>query len=176
MKNYRTRISQAFLALVLATSFAWAQDKPKEFTKPTIDIGIVVKDLDKSAKFYTEALGLTEVKGFAVTGEVGKKIGLINNMPATVRVFAMDGADNSARLKVMSFPEAPGKNADQSYIHSTVGIRYLTIFVTSTDKALERLKKAGVKTLGETPVSLGGKDRLTTLRDPDGNFIELIGP
>ena len=33
------------------------------FSNPSADIGIVVKDLEKSAKFYTETLGMTEVPG-----------------------------------------------------------------------------------------------------------------
>jgi hypothetical protein len=41
---------------------------------------------------------------------------------------------------------------------------------------LERLKKAGVKTLGETPLDMGNHTRLIAVKDPDGNFIELIGP
>ena len=44
------------------------------------------------------------------------------------------------------------------------------------DACFARLKKAGVKLLGKTPASLGGKNKLTVFRDPDGNFIELIGP
>ena len=42
--------------------------------------------------------------------------------------------------------------------------------------ALARLKKHKVKLLGQTPAPLGGKMRLTVFHDPDGNFIELIGP
>ena len=76
---------------------------------------------------------------------------------------------------MMSFPDAPGKVPDQSFIHSTLGIRYLTLYVSDADKALERLTKTGVKPIGETPISLGNDARLIAVRDPDGNFIELIG-
>ena len=59
-------------ALSLATFFGsgtsvQAEDKPV-FSKVTVDLGIVVSDLDKTAKFYTEVIGLTEVKGFSVSG------------------------------------------------------------------------------------------------------------
>jgi catechol 2,3-dioxygenase-like lactoylglutathione lyase family enzyme len=43
------------------------------------------------------------------------------------------------------------------------------------DKALGRLTQYGVKTIGETPLSMGA-NRLIAFQDPDGNFIELIGP
>jgi hypothetical protein len=38
------------------------------------------------------------------------------------------------------------------------------------------LRKAKVKLEGKSPVDLGGGNQLATVRDPDGNFIELIGP
>ena len=53
---------------------------------------------------------------------------------------------------------------------------YITIRVADMADALARLKKAKVKLLGETPASLGGNTRITVFRDPDGNFVELIGP
>lgn len=176
VRSLRGIVPAILLMMAACCSQAQNTNKPAEFSKSVVDIGIVAKDLEKSARFYSEVIGLTETKGFSVTGEMGKKIGLINNLPATIRVFMLGDADSSTRIKLMSFPQAPGKAADQSYIHSTYGFRYLTIFVKSTDAALERCKKAGVKPIGETPFSLGGSSRLTTVRDPDGNFIELIGP
>ena len=69
------------------------------------------------------------------------------------------------------------KKSDQSYINSTLGFSYLTIFVKSTDVALERLKKAGVKPIAKGPATLPAnldpKLSLTIVRDPDGNVIEL---
>ena len=149
--------------------------RSNSFAKPVVDIGIVVSDLDKSAKFYTESLGMTEVKGFSVTGELGRKIGLIDNHPVDIRVFVPAETDAATRIKIMSFADAPGKAADQAFIHSTLGIRYLTFYVSSVDKTLERLAKTGVKPIGETPISLGNDRRLIAVRDPDGNFIELVG-
>ncbi len=159
----------------LTASAAAAKARSNRFSKPVVDIGIVVSDIDKSVKFYTESLGLTEVKGFSVTGELGRKIGLIDNHPTDVRIFVPAEADTATRIKIMSFPAAPGKAADQAFIHSTLGIRYLTFYVSSADKTLERLAKTGVKPIGETPISLGNNWRLIAVRDPDGNFIELIG-
>jgi lactoylglutathione lyase len=164
----------AFLVLVCSAWASLAQEKT--FSKPIVDIGIVAKDVEKSARFYVEALGCKEVQGFAVNAELGRKIGLIDGHATTVRMFALGEGELATRLKIMSFPAAPGQAADQSFIHSTYGIRYLTLYVTSADRALELLKKAGVKPIGETPIALNANTRLIAVRDPDGNFIELIGP
>jgi lactoylglutathione lyase len=146
-----------------------------EFSRGNIDIGIVVRDTDRTAAFLTNAIGMTEVKGFSVTPEQGKKIGLVDGYPVDVRMFAL-GGEPGAKLKVLSFPKTKAKTADQKFIHSTLGIRYLTLYVKDMTPAVERIKAAKVKLLGETPLDLGGGNYIAVVQDPDGNFIELIGP
>jgi lactoylglutathione lyase len=164
----------AATALFAATSLARAADT--EFSKPIIDLGIVVKDADRTARFLTNVIGFKEVRGFTATSELGKKIGLLNGQSTQVRVFVLEDVDQATRIKILSFPEAPGKPADQAYIHSTLGIRYLTLYVKNLNRVLERVKKANISTLGETPVEMSAGTWLLALKDPDGNFIELIGP
>jgi lactoylglutathione lyase len=147
-----------------------------EFSKPIIDIGIVVKDADRTARFLTNMIGFKEVRGFPATSELGRKIGLLNGQSTQVRVFVLEDVEQATRVKVLSFPDAPGKQADQAYIHSTLGIRYLTLYVKDLNPVLERVKKANVSTLGETPVEMSAGTWLLAVKDPDGNFIELIGP
>ena len=167
-------------ALLFCAVTANAQEKEQQknavFSKTTFDLGIVVSDLDKAAKFYTEVIGMTEVKGFTAPAQVATAFGLTDNQPAVVRRFAMADVKNAPSLKLMAFPDAPGAKPDQKFIHSTLGFSYLTLFVNDIDAALERAKKAGVKPLGETPAPIGGNNMLMVYRDQDGNFIELIGP
>jgi catechol 2,3-dioxygenase-like lactoylglutathione lyase family enzyme len=169
------------LASLLLAAPALSQEAGKpapNFSNAVADIGIVVKDLEKSATFYTKTLGMTEVKGFSVPAEKATDIGLTDNQPATIRVFVLDPSAKgpSTKFKLMSFPEAPGKMQDQKFIHSSIGVSYLTLYVTDMTAAVERLKKTKVKLLGKTPSDLGGGSFITVFHDPDGNFIELIGP
>ena len=170
----QTRIVSV-LVTVLSLSILNAAE-PAKFASGVVDIGMVAKDVEKTAKFYTEVVGLKEVKGFEAPAEKAKAFGLTDNQPAKVRVFVLGDAPNSTRLKIMSFPKRPGVAPNQKYIHSTLGLSYLTLRVADMDAALARLKKAKVKLLGQTPASLGGKLRITVFHDPDGNFVELIGP
>jgi lactoylglutathione lyase len=169
----------ALSTVLLNVNLAQAQEeKPAgNFSAAVADIGIVVKDLEKSAKFYTEVLGMKEVEGFNVPAKKAAGFGLTDNQPATIRVFVLDETKGpKTKFKLMSFAKAPGKMQDQKFIHSSIGVSYLTLFVTDMTQAVERLKKAKVKLLGETPSDLGGKTFITVFQDPDGNFIELIGP
>ena len=163
------------LAVMLVAGRAVAAETSAEFTKGVIDIGIVVRDADRTAAFLTNAIGFAEVKGFPVSAELGRKIGLIDGYPVDVRVFTLTEGEQATRIKVLAFPKAKTAAPDQRYIHSTYGMRYLTLYVKDINRALERLKAAKVPLLGETPLDLGGGTYIAVVKVPDGNFVELIG-
>ena len=147
-----------------------------EFARTTIDLGIVVSDVEKSAQFYKNALGFTEVPGFDVSKEMGGDSSLSDYQAFRVRVLVLGDEASATKIKIMEFPEAPGKKIDNQFIHTSLGYSYLTIFVSDTTAAVERAKKAGVLPVKE-PYQLGGGNfYLTLVKDPDGNIIELVGP
>ncbi len=180
MQISRSRIITTVLTgtLILVTSFtSYAQDTAEGvFSRNTMEIGFVVSDLDKAAKFYTDVVGMTEVKGFTAPAEVATKFGLTDNQAIKVRKFALADVKDSPALKMMSFPKLDVAKQDQKYIHSTLGLSYLTMFVNDMGDIVARAEKAGVKFLGETPAKLGGNNYLSVFQDLDGNYIELIGP
>ena len=147
-----------------------------EFDRTTIDVGIVVSDVEKAAQFYTNALGFTEVQGFSVPADMGGGSGLTDNHAFSVRVFVLGEEPTATKIKLMEFPQAPGKKVDHKFIHSSLGQSYLTIFVSDTTAAVERAKKAGAVPVKEPYRIREGKNFLTLVRDPDGNIIEFVGP
>ncbi len=152
------------------------QDSGKaEFSRTTIDLGMVVSDVEKAAKFYTEVLGFKELSGFDVSAQMASDTGLTDNRPFKVRVFTLGDEPTATRLKIMTIPGAGLKKVDNQYLGSSLGFRYLTISVTSLTKAMERLQQHGVSPVKE-PYRLGGNSYLILVKDPDGNTIELIGP
>lgn len=169
-------VAALLLAVTALALSSIASSAESDFSKPVIDLGMVVKDPERTARFLTNVVGFKEVRGFSVNADVARKIGLIDGYPAEVRVFMLEGTEPATRIKVLSFPKAQGKQADQAFIHSTLGFRYLTLYVKDMNPILERLKKAGVPTLGETPMELGAGTWLVAIKDPDGNFIEFVGP
>lgn len=177
MKTHRL-ISLLVLCLVAGVLLAGAADTggtKTDFTRTTIDIGVVVSDVEKAAQFYKDALGFTEIPGFDVSSEMGGDSGLSDYQAFHVRVLVLDDEASATRVKIMEFPKAPGKKFDNRFIHSSLGYSYLTLLVSDTTAAVQRAKKAGVTPLRE-PYQLGGNNYLTLLRDPDGNFVELVGP
>ncbi len=144
------------------------------FSRTTIDIGVVVSDVEKAAKFYTQALGFTETGSFDVAAQMANNTGLTDNKPFKVRTFSLGKEPTATNLKIMQI--AGSKSQDNQYIGSSLGFRYLTVFVGDLGKTLDRLKENGVAPV-KPPYRLGtGDNHLILVKDPDGNTIELIGP
>lgn len=152
-----------------------AQDMSQHFAKSTIQVGVVVEDLDKALDFYINVLGMVKRPGFSVDAEFGTKSGLTNGLPIDVTVLKLEDSEEAQEWKVMSF----GKKANhpkQKYLSDDTGMQYTTIFVISMKPFIERIKKHNVKMLGETPIMLDAERQFVLIQDPDGNFFELIGP
>jgi len=152
-----------------------------EFARQTIDLGVMVKDAEASAKFYKEIIGLTELPGFSAPASFVKDTGLTDGTSElVVRVFALGDSPTATRLKLIQAPAGYGKPGDSSTIDAQLGFRYLTIVVKDSKPALERIAKAGLKLEGKSPVELPAALAkgvyLTVVRDPDGNMVELVGP
>ncbi|MCA9013857.1 MAG: VOC family protein [Planctomycetaceae bacterium] len=180
----RELIYTTLIVFVVSGFAAWASNSKTvpdaEFAKSTVDFGIVVSDLDKSLNFYKNALGLKEREPFEVTPEMGGDSGLSDNLAFKVYPLVLENDSTATNVKLMQFKDAPGKKVDNSFIHSSLGVSYLTIYVKDTTAALERAKAYGVKPIAKGPIALPeGFPKgiyLTLLRDPDGNLIELVGP
>ena len=176
-----------YLVLALALCFTpllaeEEKDKPAgPFARHTIDLGVVVSDLKKSLAFYKGVVGFTEVEGFKVEGDFPKKVGLTDGAGLDIHVLVLGEEETATKLKVMQVKsEKPAKTLKQRHIHTQTGFSYLSIFVTDVDAVLERAKAAGHKPYAQSPQRLPeGLPQdvcLLMLKDPDGNFVEIIGP
>jgi len=163
-------------ASVLLAGAAGTGGTKAEFARTTIDVGIVVSNVEKAAQFYKNVIGFSELSGFDVSKEMGGDAGLSDYKAFSVRVLVLGDEPDATRIKIMEFTEAPGKKVDNKFIHSSLGFSYLTISVSDMTAALQRVKKAGVVPVKE-PYQLGtGNYYLSLVKDPDGNIIELLGP
>ena len=147
--------------------------------RSTIDIGVHVSDIAASAQFYADVIGLTEVEGFDVSADFATAAGLTHGQPLSVRVFVPREEPSATRLKLMAIPDVETSTPDNTFVHSHIGIRYLTIFIDDTRLALARLRAAGIDPVADGPILIGedpAGNYLTVVRDPDGNLVELIGP
>jgi catechol 2,3-dioxygenase-like lactoylglutathione lyase family enzyme len=111
-----------------------------------IGIRLLVRDVAAHRKFYTEALGLPEgpKAGNAVTFLAGDTVLLLEQSPDAPSDSGMEGK----------------------------GWRYITFQVFEVDREHAHVLAHGGRE-ARAPVTLGTTARISMVRDPDGNWIEL---
>jgi len=168
-----THLLFLLVATLLTATRSYSQSG--EFTSDTISIGVVVSDLDKSLKFYTNVLGMKQTGSFSVDAAGGKRTGLTDGVPVTITILKLGDSKTATDWKLMSFGK-PAAHPKQNHLQDDTGMQYITLNVKSLKPFLQRLKENNVKLLGETPMPLGGDRFFALVQDPDGTFVELIGP
>ncbi|WP_173021477.1 VOC family protein [Lewinella sp. W8] len=147
-----------------------------EYAPIPVAIGLMVTDLDASINFYQNILGLTPTGGFDLDGDFGRRSGLTDNQPLSVKTFTFGEGPSATTLKLVTSPPTKAEEHGR-YIHDGDGVQYLTVMVNSVSPILERLGAHQIPLLGETPINLGSEEneRLFVLvQDPDGTLVELI--
>lgn len=160
---------------LLCLTGAREDDASSRFSDVTMDLGVVVSDLDASIAFYTKVVGLQKTGGFTVDEQFCRTAGLTDGHPLTITILTPNGDTAGTNLKLMEIPDVESRPADNTYIHSQLGFSYLTFFVNDIDAFLERAEEYEAELASEELVSLGGQKRLSLVRDPDGNLVEVIG-
>ena len=146
-----------------------------DFTSKTIDIGVIVSDLDESLEFYKEVVGMQQTGEFSVDETMAKESGLSNGVPFDVKVLKLGAGEKATQFKLMSFGDRAVKQHND-YIYDHTGVQYLTINVKDLSPIVERVKAHDVTMRGNSPVKLDENRYLLLIRDPEGTFVELIGP
>lgn len=126
--------------------------------KPALDLGIVVRDLDRSLEFYRDTLGLPLRSTMQVRG-VGQL--------ALVEV-------GSSTLKLVQ-PGRPTEHvpAPGGVRGGALGMRYLTLTVVSVDDVVARCVAAGAR-LAMEPTRMAPTVLVAAVEDPDSNWVELM--
>ena len=100
----------------------------------------------------------------------------INFMQQFRKFFQCINADT--KLKLIASRTA--KTTTNAFIDSSLGISYITLFVKDAGLTLANLKKHNIKVTAKGPVDLTPvgfqPNFLIVIQDPDGNFIEFVGP
>lgn len=165
------------LMLVFVAFCISAQNQPtkSEFSNPTIFVGSVVTDLEKSIDFYTNIIGMKKTGAFSVDAEKAKELGLTNGKKIDVTVLKLEDSPQANEWKLMSFGTNPG-HKKPAYLDDDTGMQYITILVNHLEPIMQRIEKNNIKILSGKPSKLEENRFFILIQDPDGTFIELIGP
>ncbi|RYF68796.1 MAG: VOC family protein [Cytophagaceae bacterium] len=145
------------------------------FSSKVIGVGVVVADIERSLDFYVNGIGMVKTGNFTINEDFGKRGGLTNGVATNVTILKLENSPEATDWKLMSF----GKKASHpksTHIQDDTGMQYITIQVKALQPIIDRLKQMKVPFLGSTPTPLNAKAHFLFVQDPDGTFIELIGP
>jgi catechol 2,3-dioxygenase-like lactoylglutathione lyase family enzyme len=166
------RLSVLLVSLLMIWTLSASE---ADFTSPVIHVGVVVSDLDKSLAFYKDVVGMVSGGSFDVNEDMSKRTGLAAGVPFHVEILKLSSDKDMTQFKLMTFGERTQKQQNQ-YIYDHTGMRYVTIFVNELEPIIKRIKAHNVKMLGDSPTELGPNNFFVLVQDPDGIFVELIGP
>jgi catechol 2,3-dioxygenase-like lactoylglutathione lyase family enzyme len=125
-------------------------------TKASIDLGLVVKDLEAATVFYREVLGLSELGDQPMPG-------------GTMRCLQC----GTSTIKLISPRRPPAAEAASGGIFGATGYRYWTISVSNLDDVIFACKAAGrAVPVRRTEIRPGVS--IAIVEDPDGNWVELM--
>ena len=128
-----------------------------EAQKSSIDIGIIVKDIDAMMKFYGEILGLDLEATIPMPGG------------GTMNRFKV----GDSIIKLIALDPAPSAEAEPGGIRAASGYRYWTIHVPSLAEIIGKVEAGGGKVVVPIrEIREGGS--IAFLEDPDGNWVELL--
>ncbi|MCH2323185.1 MAG: VOC family protein [Pseudohongiellaceae bacterium] len=128
-----------------------------ETQKSSIDIGIIVKDIDAMMKFYGEILGLDLEATIPMPGG------------GTMNRFKV----GDSIIKLIALDPAPSAEAEPGGIRAASGYRYWTIHVPSLEEIIGKVEAGGGKVVVPIREIREGVS-IAFLEDPDGNWVELL--
>jgi len=125
-------------------------------TKDSIDLGIVVRDIDAALVFYRDTLGLEAVGDKAMPG------GHMHRLMC-----------GTSMIKLVLLDKTPEASAPPGGIPGATGYRYWTISVDDCASAETACREGGHRVVIPTRELRPGTT-ICMVEDPDGNWVEFL--
>jgi catechol 2,3-dioxygenase-like lactoylglutathione lyase family enzyme len=133
-------------------------------------LGICVRDLVRSLRFYCDGLGFAKAETFEMTDAFRRALEVEGDVAGTSQ-FLRRG---EMRIELLAY-QSPGTSGEPSRRRNQLGITHLSFVVDDVDVAAKHLVACGGTLL---PATRTGSDpaatQLVFIADPDGVRIELM--
>jgi lactoylglutathione lyase len=134
-------------------------------------LGICVRDLERSVRFYRDLLGFRALTRLEARG------------PEVDRMLRLSGVDqetvflerDNVRLAVFAYRSPAPEGDGEPRPMNRLGLAAIMLRVDDLDATLDALRDAGVRVLESTRTEHAAyRSKLVFVCDPDGTLIELI--
>ena len=133
-------------------------------------VGICVSDLDRSLRFYRDALGFEQLGSLDMQG---KPLDQLNQLEGVKVRTAFLGRDGS-RLELIQFASPGWVGPQTARPMNQVGLTHLAFRVSDFDAVCAKIEAAGGRLIRETRMEHAGPTRVIMAVDPDGLRVELV--
>lgn len=133
-------------------------------------IGIVVRNLEASKKFYQEVFNLQLVKQMIEEGEYINKLVGIKGVSIT---WAKMQADDETVIELLEYniQDSLEKN---DYASNRLGCSHIAVSVQDIEEVYQKLLKFGCTCKSEPLFSPDGKVKVMYAHDIDGTILEIV--
>ena len=141
-------------------------------------LNIVVADMARSLRFYTEVLGFTKTKEAWLEGEWIERIVGLRGVKAQAVFIVSPGGE--PRIELLAYESPKGATLPDNSRANTIGLRHFALRTDDIAGMTATLRAAGV-TVFSDPVRVPGgvvqfdtgNKTLAYFLDPDGVIVEL---
>lgn len=133
--------------------------------------GICVSDLERSLRFYCEALGFRPAEAY----DVGEEFARLMELDGVRLRSQFIEAEGGLRLELLAFASPPADGPRTRRPLNRYGISHLSFHVDDLDAVAQEIRRLGGEVHDDTRTTLGdGTPDFVYCSDPDGTRIELM--
>ena len=140
----------------------------ERFSYATSHVGLCVRDLERSRRFYVDGLGFEEFARFDITRPIAEV-----DPPCDFTSFFIQ--KGGLRVELLDY-RSPGAIGSPSTRRNHLGLTHLSFVVDNVDAAARELEAFGGTIIEGTRSGQDDPDTVQTifLADPDGTRVELM--
>ena len=133
-------------------------------------IGIVVRDLEKSIKFYEDVLELVVANEMLEDGKYVED--LVGIKDASIKWAKLKAKDGTI-IELLEYQNSEIKDKD-NYAANRLGCSHIAISVENIDNIYEKLQAYNCKCNSKPLFSPDGKVKVMYCHDIDGTILEIV--
>ena len=136
-------------------------------------IGLSVRDVDRSARFYEEALGFELLSRFAKSEPYVQRVVGYDGVTLEIAMLRIPGTE--VELEIIEYRGVDGAPVDTATANP--GTMHFSLYVDDLDATYARLRAQGVEFVSEVETAVAGPiagGKVVYMKDPDGIRVELV--